>query len=61
MVVCIYRGEHLGLLGAEPLASGVFAASGEGGIVLDGAEVPPLNIEELYARVHTVTWGSGWG
>jgi hypothetical protein len=61
MVVCIYRGEHLGLLGADPQASGVFAPGEDGGVVVDGAPIPPLNLEELYAGVHTVTWGSGWG
>jgi hypothetical protein len=61
MIVCVYRGEHMGLLGADDIKSGVFTRGDDGGVVVDGQKAPPLQLEEIYARVHTATWGSAWG
>jgi len=61
MILCLYRGEPVGLVGAEDIRSGVFPAAEAGGVQVDGASVPPLDLEEMYARVHAVTWGSAWG
>jgi CheW-like domain len=61
MIVCVYRGEQIGLVGADDIASGMFTADGDVGVVVANETVPPLGIEELYARVHAVTWGAGWG
>jgi hypothetical protein len=61
MILCVHRGEPLGLVGAEDIQSGVFPADESGGVKVDGASVPPLDLEEMYARVHAVTWGTGWG
>jgi hypothetical protein len=61
MILCLYRGEQLGLVGAENIRSGVFPADGAGGVKVDGVKVPPFDLEEMYTRVHAVTWGTGWG
>ena len=61
MILCLYRGEPVGLVGAEEIRSGVFPAAEAGGVRVDGATIPPLDLEEMYARVHAVTWGRAWG
>ena len=61
MIICVHRGEPVGLLGAEEIQSGVFPAADAGAVIAFGKTVPPLDLEELYARVHTATWGASWG
>ena len=62
MIVCLYRGEHLGVLGADSIVTGVYDRDADGaGVVFEGEKVPPLDLEALYARVHSAAWGSTWG
>jgi hypothetical protein len=61
MILCLHRGEPLGLVGAEDIQSGVFPADEAGGVNVDGETIRPLDLEEMYARVHGVTWGTSWG
>jgi hypothetical protein len=61
MILCLYRGEQLGLVGAEEIRSGVFPADDAGAVRVDGVRVPPFDLEEMYARVHAVSWGTSWG
>jgi hypothetical protein len=61
MILCVHRGEPLGLVGAEEIRTGVFPSAAGGGVEVDGAAVPPFDVEEIYARVHAVTWGATWG
>lgn len=61
MILCLYRGEQLGLVGAEDIRSGVFPADDAGAVRVDGVRVPPFDLEEMYARVHAVSWGTSWG
>jgi hypothetical protein len=59
MVVCLHRGEHIGLLGATSIESGVFPANDADGVLVKGAAIPPLDLDELYGRLHVR--GTGWG
>ncbi len=61
MILCLYRGEQLGLVGAEDVESGVFTAEDGGGVQVDGKTIPAFDVGEIYARVHAVTWGTSWG
>ncbi len=61
MIVCLHRGEQLGLVGASDIVSGMFAASDAAGVLVLGEAVRELDVEEIYARVHVVSWGAGWG
>jgi len=61
MIVCLYRGEPIGLLGAEEVTTGMFAAGDAGGVLASGEAVPPLDLEEICGRIHVVTWGASWG
>lgn len=61
MIICVHRGEQLGLVGAEEIYSGVFPAAEAGGVRFGDAVVPPLDLEEIYARIHAATWGASWG
>jgi hypothetical protein len=61
MIVCVHRGEPVGLVGAEDIQSGVFPAGEAGGVRAGGASVPPFHLEETYARAHAATWGASWG
>jgi len=61
MIVCAHRGEQLGLVGAVDIQSGVFPASEAAGVLFEGELVRELDLEELYVRVHVVSWGATWG
>ncbi len=62
MVVCVYRGEQLGLVGATGLQSGMFPPGEGAGVTVDGEPVPPLDSSrKLITRIHPVTWGASWG
>lgn len=61
MIVCSHHGERLGLVGAVDIASGMFPASDASGVLFEGEAVRELDLEELYGRVHTVSWGAAWG
>ncbi len=61
MIVCAHHGERLGLVGAVDIASGMFSASDASGVLCEGETVRELDLEELYARVHAVSWGATWG
>jgi len=61
MIVCVHRGEQLGLLGAVGIRSGVFPADPSGGVTVDGKVIPALDLAGLYARLHAATWGASWG
>ena len=61
MIVCAYRGEQFGLVGATELRSGVFPAGEGAGVLVEGEPVPPLDLEELYNSIHAVTWAASWG
>jgi len=39
----------------------VFPADDAGAVRVDGVRVPPFDLEEMYARVHAVSWGTSWG
>ncbi len=54
VIVCLCRGEEVGLVGAEDIESGVFEESR-----IVGAT--PLDLVALYDRVHAATLGTGWG
>jgi len=61
MIVCLFGGEAVGLVGATDIVSGMFPASGAEGVLFQASEVPALDLADIYARVHAVTWGAGWG
>jgi len=61
MIVCVHGSEQLGLVGVTDIVSGMFPASGADGVIASDTVVPALDLEEIYARVHPVTWGAGWG
>ena len=60
MIVCAHRGEEIGLVGLEDIASGMFPSDGALGVIASGEAVPPLDIESIYTRVHAVSWGANW-
>ena len=61
MIVCVHRGEQLGLVGVVDVESGMFPAGEGAGVLFRGELVRTLDLEEIYARVHVVRWGAGWG
>jgi CheW-like domain len=61
MIVCLYRGEAVALVGGEDLETGVFEAAADGGVVTqDGERAIPLDFEAICARVHAARWGAAW-
>jgi hypothetical protein len=61
MIICVHRGEQLGLVGMENIVSGMFPAGEGAGVIVQGEAVPPLDLEEIYTGIHIATWGANWG
>jgi hypothetical protein len=60
MIVCVHRGEPLGLVGASDVMTGVFAAVDATAVRVDGEVVDGFDLDEVYRRVHVVSWAAGW-
>ena len=60
MIVCVHRGEPLGLLGATEIRSGMFVAHGDAGVLEGDTKVPPFDVEAICGLVQAVTWGATW-
>ncbi len=58
MLVCIYLGERLGLVGIESLASGTFPAdpTSPEGVRYEGASVPALDLAKVYSSLQRSPW-----
>jgi hypothetical protein len=57
MLVVEYKGEPIGLVGADVLATGAFEAAGDGASVRhDGRIAKPLDLASIYARLQAGSW-----
>jgi hypothetical protein len=63
MVVCQHAGELLGIVGGRVLKSGTFDVAPDHPdlVQLDGTNVRPLDIAQLYARVQDGARSGRWG
>ncbi len=58
-VLCNLGGERVALVGGSVVATGTFEASAEGdGVVWNGAHVPPLDLQALYAQAEAAIWAA---
>ncbi len=61
MILCTYRGERLGLVGAEIAGTGLFDGIEGGGVELDGERAKPLDLATICASVDGANWAGRWG
>jgi hypothetical protein len=63
MVVCQHAGELVGLVGGQILQSGTFDVAPDHPdlVQVDGANVRPLDVAQLYARVQSGARSGRWG
>jgi hypothetical protein len=61
MLLCNYHGETIGIVGGEVVATGMFDLEAGEWVCHEGERAEPLDLGNIYARVHAGGWGGRWG